>query len=448
MALLGAFVLTQATAQKSLPPSAIPYAVNWPYTVVKAMHHAGFEMPTMRSATPSAAAQHRSNSALQPDSTITFYAYDFSGAGDSLPIFRTNYQYMFEDVKIETNLQYENGAWQKTNRTTLIYDQQQRLIEAFSEVYDLATETFLPDSYIEAFPHGNSATLLDSFIVSQWNPTIQDWNVLFTTANTFDQLDRTMVSLSRFYLVGEPIIVKDVHTYDAFGDNTLIESFGIVDSIEYAAGKQELKYRDHLLTQVVAFDSGDNGEFYQQSKITHEYTAFEKDSLVNTFAWSLELEDWSQIEEITYWYDSAQRVFAKETKWMQQDGSITDREVRNYAYKEEDNLALETFYQWNGDSYFLSDRQYFYYSGDVSDAPEQINPALPLVVAPNPTAGLVRLNLSEPALIQIYSTQGNLVNAGEYQPNASFDLVDLPNGLYFITARSANAVYAGRLVKQ
>jgi hypothetical protein len=122
--------------------------------------------------------------------------------------------------------------------------------------------------------------------------------------------------------------------------------------------------------------------------------------------------------------------------------------LSTYDYVEDDNLKSEANYYWNVSDFFLIDRKFYYYvDGTLSDK-SPILTASPLEVSPNPSTGLARLNLEVPAMIRIYNTQGELVSNRVYQPNQTLNISDLPTGLYFVTARSTDQAFVGRIVKE
>ncbi len=444
-ALLWAIALVPVCAQKTLPQHLQPYIENLNPKVVKAFKQTGFDLSANLSATPKTVAQNRSGE-LRLDSTISFYGYDFVGTDDTIPHLRTNYEYPLPTLEIQTELQYEIDEWAPLSRSNIYTDGQKRIVEVLSEAYDVAKGDFVPDSRVVIFPHGNSQDLVDSFFVYAIDSATMNWAVLFYSLNQFDAQDRLTESVTSFDYFGEIVLFKDVHSYDVNGDNTLIESFAIFDGIETPSGKSELEYLNHLPIQVVAFAPDGLGGYLPQTRITYAYTNFNKEAQVNSYEWDLGANDWIQTQGVIYGYDSALRQNSKETIIYHQ-GGLEERELARYDYIEAEKIATEAYYIWDG-IYFLSDRKFYYYSDATLADKEPIQVALPLEVSPNPTAGLVRLKLDAPAVVRIYNTQGELVSSGNYQPNYTLTISDLPSGLYFITARSESRQYAGRLIKE
>lgn len=444
LALFWALAILPIAAQKPLPQSIQQHAAGLDPKVSLALKHVGFDLLPNASKQVNPIAQNRSGE-LRLDSTKTFFGYDFVGQVDTIPFLRTIHEYPQASVETQTAAQFENNAWLTVNRSTLFTDDQSRIVEVLSEAFDPVKGDFVPDSRAIAYPHEDSPVLIDSFYVYGWDTLAQDWALLFFTTNKFDGQDRLIESVSSFDYFGQPLLFKDVHTYDANGDNTLVETFAIFDGIELPSGKRELEYANHLPIESIAFVSDGLGGYMAQSRITYTYTSFDREEQVNSYEWDLDSNDWLQTQGDTYGYDNAQRVNSKETVFYNQDGSV-ERNLSRYSYVEDEKLALESNFVWDG-IYFLSDRKFYYYSDATLSEEEPVRAAMPLVVSPNPTVDWARLSLTEPALVQIFDAKGEMLSRGEYQPNAALNFCDLPSGIYFVTARTANEQYVGRIIK-
>lgn len=443
-ALLWAASFMPVFAQKTLPVSLQAQMTNCDIAATAMLERAGFELTACPAGT-SISVRQRSNT-LQLDSTKTFHAYGLNAPSDSTPLFRTIYQYPQPNVKIESEAQYENDTWLTLNRLTTRSDAQGRVLEVFGEAFEPADEAFVPDSRLEAFPHGNSPTLLDSFFVYQWDLSVSEWRLLMFSKNVFDDQDRLVESISSFDYFGTALIFKDRHTYDANGDNTLIESVALIDGAEFPAGRRELSYKNSRLTQVIAYIPDETGQDLPQDKTTYTYTSFGKERQVNKYTWSLDANDWVHIQVNTYAYDGMQRLIAQESILYNEDSS-EERELINFTYLEDDNLNFEERFFWDGTDYQLIDRKFYYYGNGTLGTEKPAQGALPLVISPNPTVGEVRLNLDAAIWVRVYDTSGQLVNSEQPTGN-TLDLAALPSGLYFVTALTADALYSGRLVKE
>jgi len=430
-----------AFSQRKLSPSLQPFAENWTYTMVKSMHRAGFDMPTMRA---TSLVPPQGTNGWQLDSTKTFFEYTQGWGGDSTPIFRSTFEYPQPDTKIETNFQYDLGQWQPLNRSTIISDDQERLVEVIAEVYDTDSQTFKPDSRVEIFPHGNSPELIDSFLTALWDSTIMDWRVLVAHENFFDAQDRILESIAFLNNFENPLIFKEVYAYNANGENHLIEEFEISGNDVIPTHRTEIKYVvDGPLEMLLLVAVGDS--FIQKSRTNYAYNLLGAPRKQMEFKWNADEERFYLFKTTDFAYDSSERLSTKGITWHTRE----ERQQTSYGYVANTNLYVGIVLNWDDDlfDWVLESKKYYFYSGLVSVDPGPIA-VQPLEFSPNPTAGLALLNLEGPADFQIYNAGGALVSSGQYQPGDLLNLVDLPNGLYLITARSEAGMYSGRVVKQ
>jgi hypothetical protein len=432
------------SAQKVLPPSVQPYASKWQHSIVKNLQRIGYQIPDMHNGAGKSIGVNDRSAFLQLDSTKTFYAYDVPFPGDSTPLFRSKFRYEPLNTKIEENNQFENGIWLPLNRITVLSDDLGRDVEISAEIYDVNTKDFSPESRLLVYPRGNSDTLVDSVFTYGWNAQAQQWVAIFIMLNQYGPNDRLLESRSLLDVFGQPVWFKDKYTYDANGDNVKIESYGLLDGFEILTSKLEIKYDKNQPVETVAFIVDENGEFAPQSRITRTFVMGNREKQVNSYEWNLENNDWFQTEGITYDYDNERRVIQKETIIYHKEDP-EERERLTYAYKQGENLALESSFIWLDNDFILWDRKYYYYRGAASVKGNQGN--LPLSLVPNPTLGHTQIQLDEPAVIKIYNTHGDLISSGLYQPNTTLLLHDLPVGLYYITARTEKEMFSGRLVK-
>ncbi|MFM9946957.1 MAG: T9SS type A sorting domain-containing protein [Saprospiraceae bacterium] len=443
LALMAGILPVFSQAQHSLAPSAKQRRNSFPEKVEHLLNKAGFDAQIHPSNQPS---QPRFT-ALQLDSTKTFYGYDLNQPGDSTPLFRTVYNYPETNIKVEINAQQEAGEWAPLNRITSVYDEQKRLVEVFAQAYDPTAGSFIPDSKLETFYHGNSAELIDSFTVSQWSPDLMDWVVQLSTWNVFDNENQILESYTSIGFLGEPILFKDTYFYDANGDNHLIESTAIFEGQELLSGRTENTYMNHLLTAVVVYTS-DGFNFFPDSRATFLYAPFGLLARHSLMGWNIEIENWQLNQTIDYQYDEEQRISEK-FKTFYENGVPADAERPTYEYVEGENLALETIYLYDAvsETWSLDMKTYFYYDG-LTATPSEPRPLLALPLAPNPTTGMVKIGIKEALAVQLFDATGKMITAQLLQPGQMLDLSTLPAGIYQLVAQNETSFYGGRIVKQ
>lgn len=431
----------QVFAQKTLSPSVKPYADNWSYNLKRLLHHAGFDLQA------TSLNKVSSRSPLQLDSTKTYYGYNQPAPGDSTPLFRSNYTYPAADTKVEINFLWDNGDWRPDNRATLVSDGLQRIVTALGESYNPDNQEFEPDSRLENYPHGDSQDLIDSFFVYGWDTTQNDWLLLLYTINTFDAGDRLVESISNFDFNGTQVLLKDVYSYDNNGDNYLIEQFAVFDGFELPSGRIEIAYSDHRPIEQNTFIFNGAG-FAIQSRETYAYTTFGALRLTLFFEWDEAISDLKLYQWIEHKFDGQERVASTETTTINPDGS-DERQLTTFAYIEDENLSLEMSFNWDDDlfDWVLDTKKHYYYDGFVAVQPEP-GKALALQIVPNPTTDAVRLTLENEAFVQVFSYTGQMLQSRFVQPGQMLNLVDLPTGVYQVTAQQGADFYIGKVVKQ
>lgn len=410
------------------------------------MLQAGFNLPYAEQKAPVAAM--RFDNPLQLDSIKTFYGYNPNVPADSTPLYLAIFSYPQPTVLVESDLQFAGNVWVKVNRSTTTSDNLDRVVEVLVERFNTATQTYKPESRLLAYPHEDSPSQLDSFFVSSWDTDLQVWSPLVTFSNVFDAQDRLQEAYTTLYYFAPPLLLKDIYTYDANGDNTLITSLVLLDGgVEVPDGKQELQYQNHLQTQVISYVTDLDGTEVPGIKTTNTYTSFDKVEQTEDFTWVADSSVWSKTNRASYIYDGAQRLSIHDTEGFENDVLVGRYRV-TYAYILDENISLESSYYWTGSAFELDTRRYYYYTELSSSASDLPNAVFPLRVTPNPASDVVQIALDGPAVVQLFSANGMLINSISYEAEKTVQLQGLPVGLYFIKAISGDKVYAGRVVKQ
>lgn len=447
LALLWALAILPVSAQKTLPVSLQNNQSLIPAKVLRSLEQAGFEIGKKTTNAEAAIVQSRSNT-LRLDSIKLFNGYDFHPTGDSAATNLATYEYPQAWEKIETNYYYENGVQLPLSRSFISSDVLDRVVEIYAEVWKPEKGDFFPDSRAVSYPHGTDLTLLDSIYVYGFDTLNNTWITIFFTTNLYDDQDRLLESISSFDYFGAPLLFKDVYSYDANGDNHLVETYAIFDGAELLASKRELTYQNHLPVEVIAYGTDGAGGFFAQSRLTYSYNNQQLEEQVNGYEWDLESNDWFQVTGTTYGYDSAKRLTSKLEVLYNQDGG-EEQDLYTYDYEEDSQLHSEAHSFGDGaGGFMLFDRTYYYYSDETLSDKEPNQVSKLLTVSPNPTSGVIRLDLEEEAIVRVFSADGSLISSEVCQPNASMQLDHLPTGLYVISAQGSNGLYTGRLIKE
>ena len=436
-------------AQKQLPSSLEAYAANWGYSVKKIFLAAGYEVPGPQPEYDLKPRLVNRSTELSLDSTISYFGYDLM-QNDSLPLFRNVYTYPQDGVEVITESFFNVDYWLPLSRTTMIHDELGRLVDAFAMIYDETTGEYTPDSRIEYYPRGNSQTAVDSFFVSAWSADLRDWVRLFSVWNTFDAQDRLIESLNSTDLFEFPIIFLERYHYSTEGDLLQIETFNVDAGELYPAERQEFFYDDHLLIASTRLVSDGFNGFVAESKIEYRYTPFRKEELIQHFFVDEVTNDWKLSQVEGYVYDDQYRVIMKENVDLNDFGGW-ERELETYGYVEDEYLAYQSksLYDVLDDEWKLEEKKWYYYTGLTAVDPVAPIEVQPLTMWPNPASDLVRLNIDEEAKVSIYGAAGQLTL--QQSISSAFDALNvsgLPAGSYYISAKTSDQYYSGKLVIQ
>lgn len=434
-------MLQTAYAQKRLSPSIRVLAENWTYSVVKSMHTAGFDMPTMQKL-PKAAGTIVQTPA-QLDSTLSFFQYDPSAAADSTPLVRTTLRYPAPGVKEETEYRWENEGWELASRTTYTTDAQKRLISIVSERFDASAGVMLPDSRLELYPHGNDPERIDSLAASLWNASLSDWTPTMQLLNRFNAQDQLQESISWVDNFGDPMVFREVYTYDLSGFNTMIEEFRVLNNQQIQSSLTNIMYGsqglpiEYLVSMKIGAQlqpvSRTNISYYV-SELVRKQMDFERDQ---------QHQVWRLVQSMDYTYNNDQRLIARELTRHKEE----ERYYEYFVYNQAGDLYHITTLHWDDDlfDWKLDGRKYHYYGGTVGTDQVVIKNFAPV---PNPATDQIQLPAEEVWQVRLVNQQGGDVKSLEYHPGDWLTVSDLPNGLYIILARSGNEQFTGKLVKQ
>ncbi|HLP92920.1 MAG TPA: T9SS type A sorting domain-containing protein [Saprospiraceae bacterium] len=434
-------MLQTTYAQKRLSPSIRVLAENWTYSMVKSMHTAGFDMPTMHKL-PKASGSGGQTPA-QLDSTLSFFQYDPGAASDSTPLVRTTLRYPAPGVKEETEYRWENEGWALASRTTYTTDVQQRLIAIVSERFDDVAGALLPDSRLEVFPHKNDPELIDSLAASLWNTTLSDWAPSLQLLNRFGAQDQLQESISWVDNFGDPMVFREVYTYDGNGFNTQIEEFRILNNQQIQSSLTNIMYGSQGLPIEYMVSMKIGSQLLPVTRTNIAYYVSEAVRKQMDFERDQQHQVWRLVQTLDYTYNNDQQLIARERTRHKEE----ERYYEYFVYNMAGDLYHITNLHWDDDlfDWKLDGRKYHYYGGTVGTDQVVVKSIIP---APNPASDQIQLPAEEMWQVRLVDQQGVEVKSLEYHPGEWLPVSDLPNGLYVILARSGKEQFSGKLVKQ
>lgn len=426
-------------AQKRLSPSVRGSAVNWKYSLVKSMHTAGFDMPTVPK---SGVADYQPPATL--DSTISSFHFP-GGIPDSVPFIRTTLHYPKEGVAVETEYRWENNKWQLFSQTTTVRDDLNRLLEIQVDRYDFDHELMKPESKLVLYPRQDDPERIDSFFTFLWNTVSMAWQSDLKHYNKFNQQDQIQESISIMHNMGDPMTFLERFTYDENDLNTLIEEFRIMGIDEIPSSRTDIRYGEQMLPIEYLVSAVIGAQLQPVSRTNLAYFPNGNLRRQMNFERNQTLQTWQLVQTMDFTYNSTQKLASRELSRHLEE----ERFYQYYVYNQDGDLYLERSMHWDDDlfDWVLDGKKYYFYAGMVAVDPQ---PALAgsIRIMPNPVTSVVQLDTREPMQVRIFNQHGAEVKALQYEPEQWLELGDLPNGLYVITARSSQGLYTGKMVKQ
>lgn len=387
--------------------------------------------------------------ALRLDSSIRFIAYDLESK-DSTPVVRTRNQYPNPNVAVEYQDQLEEGQWQTLSRFTQTRDQLGRVIELSGESYDAGQ--YILESKLLLYPRGNSMEMLDSVVIYAWNPDIEQLEKALKQNNVYNEKNQLIRTWSEVVVSGFKVELLENYTYNAAGENTLIEDFKIYFGIMAPSTRTEMKYKDgklqeHVLSLYV------QGKFIPSDRET--FTYFTGGHRQEVFIWVDSTASWFKIQNLDYRSDRWGRIVSLEKKFRGFDGEPDTRQLEKYQYITEGeganatDLAREEVYLWDlaQNKFILNERTHYYYRGISTHVPDLEVDAKTLRVYPNPSTDKVYLSLEQDAQVQVYNTAGQVMFSQQVLSGQALDIHMLPKGVYYFLARQEQNLYSGKMIK-
>ncbi len=128
-----------------------------------------------------------------------------------------------------------------------------------------------------------------------------------------------------------------------------------------------------------------------------------------------------------------------------------DRQMTTYDYFMDEFLNTESgfYYDQTADEWVLEEKTYYFYNGLTAYDPVDPDEVGVLEMWPNPSTGIVRLQMAGEASVDVYSLSGQVL--GHYQLTQgenTINFTSLPAGIYHVMARRQGDYFAGKLILQ
>jgi len=383
--------------------------------------------------------------APQLDSTVLYSGYALGT--DSFPLEKNVFEYPSSDVTVTTEYVYFDD-WTPNTRATQKRDNLGRLVEMHGEFFDSDSETWQPESRMHVFPHGNSLVAYDSVLVEIWDADGAAWVATLRTTTAYDAQNRPTATYTYTNFAGPEIALLDAFHYDANGDNHLTEQSIFENGAWVMYNRIESVFSQHREIRRTTSAVAEPGVFFPTNTVETTYDGAGNPVLVQSSDFDFFTNKWVLIEKIERGYDSQNRL-----KFVQTENYATHAPAANrldYAYLDGAHLAVEVYSEKDAaaQQWVARDKTYYFYSGTTSS--HDITIGEPLQISPNPTTGLVRLQVeSSQSQISVLGLNGARAPVGRLSQNGNeVDLGNLPPGIYYIIVQEGRERRVGKVVKQ
>lgn len=361
--------------------------------------------------------------------TLKYYGWD--GDAQTLVLF-AKFAYVYDNTNEYVTSSYitmqREGIWYPFMRSNFTYDNQHRLIYAFTEMYDPQNQIW--STYMWTQVDFISTT---NFTVWQYqaetdNRTQQWMKMQFVWDGQGRIIEETdIVSADSVNWVNSEKYIRTYHPHDTTTGDIFIQNFS------HYLPKQ------NMLEEVYADDF-----FGMLSTEMNQY-------------WSGTA--WQDTYWVTYTYDTSDRLT-----------QIMEQHWNNNMWN--NNWNVQYTYDVNGNQYqtvkshyesgnLVSDERYTFSWEQATANDDNVAPAvsgLQLSASPNPFAGEIFISLSskksQPALISIYNLRGQLIRTFSAQTNSKLswdgtdaELNQAAQGIYLIKVTSGSESTSAKVLK-
>jgi hypothetical protein len=383
--------------------------------------------------------------ATQPDSAVLFTGY---ASGDSFPQTKAEFSYPAANIAVQTT--FENlGGWQIQNRTTQKSDNQGRAIELYAETFDPNTSTWIPDSRLRNYPHGNDASRTDSIVAESWDVSTGTWIVVLQNEVSFDAQDRPVAVFNYFNDNGFEVAILETLEYDANGDNYLTDQSVYEQGQWTLFSRVERTFQQHREISATTYGVADSVTLVAVTKVETGYDAAGNAILEENYDADFFTSEWTLTERTERVFDGAKRTTSETYESFGFDAPPPSR--TNFVYKNTDGeeLALEVYSEKDpgNQTWVILEKTYYYYAGTT--AVLNIQNGEQLRLSPNPTTGLIRFSVPAEARISVLDARGQIVQISPTQlSNGQLNLENLPAGMYYISVQEGPVRRIGKVLKQ
>ena len=379
--------------------------------------------------------------------TEIYQAYGLKNPTDSTAFQRTTYDYPTARERIETGFQFDGEVWVPQIRFSYTFDALQRLTALNSETYDASTKQFAPQSRQQAYPHGNTQQN-DSLLLYNWSLAENKYLLTLKQTSTFNSKDQVKEINNTASISGQIFRTKDVYSYDS--NNSLIrtESYTYLGELATKSSFTKYTYTNKLLSTSTTYSAIGNTDSIPQSQLSNRYNGLGLLEQTESFRWDFVSMTWSKSSSTIYGFDAAKRILFRETSVVN-TGQPDQRSRSEFFYNKDGSTSFEVNYTFDTNTQaFKLDNKKFYFYDPVSSLRDLPYPYKPLILYPNPTRGSLYLKLQDRAQVQVFSSNGQMLQAVVLNPGQVLDLSNFPAGMYQVLAKEGTEFFGSKVFKQ
>ncbi len=325
------------------------------------------------------------------------------------------------------------------NRTYYYYNNDAQQIEAIVQNMDGEIGTNFRQFISTYTPEGK----LEFYTEYTWDD--DEWTPFYQTQYTYDGDVINDVTYSNWIADDWVVSYRSTYTHDA---GLLVELFAEL-------WQNEMWFPSSLITYTYT-ENGDLEEELSQNYMNemwnnstlhvNSYNDLDQLVLDEYFYWSNEA--WTNLAQYSHSFNAEgyeSQMLCE--NWQNNDWSPVL--LFNYSYDIHGNVIHEEQYNWSNDEWGDTTADFYHFYDCTNVAIFENDDFARLGVFPNPSSGTVQVTLQEPARLQLYSVQGQLIHVERLNAGKSTTIM-LPQakGVYLLQAiGDSGQTYSSQLVK-
>jgi hypothetical protein len=379
--------------------------------------------------------------------TEIYQAYGVKNPMDSTAYLRTTYDYPSPTERIDVNFQYDGEVWVPQGRFRYIFDALQRITVFNSETYNASTKQFVPQARQQAYPHGNTQQN-DSLLSYNWSLTENKYVLTLKQTNAFNSKDQVKEVSTIISISGQVFRTKEVYSYDSNNNVIRTENFTYLGEVATKSSFTKNTYTNKLLSTSTTYTAIGITDSIPQAQTTNRYNGLGLLEQTESFRWDFVSMTWGKLSSTIYGYDAAKRILFRETSVVN-TGQPDQRSRAEFFYNKDGSAKYDVNYTFDTNAQaFKLDNKRFYFYDPVSSLRDLPTSFKPLILYPNPTRGSLYLKLQDKAQVQVFGSNGQMLQAVVLNPGQVLDLSSLPAGMYQVLAKEGTEFFGSKVFKQ